>query len=327
MRQSERGYVLILVMGALALLALVASRLAVQVQTLREQAATVQQEFDHERRALEAWHEVLYATMGSAPGPAGWGPLRGDGRRYRTSQGAIVEFLDERGLLSVNLVDRALWHRLLEPMVPDLMERDALLDVLQDYTDVDTARRLNGAEFAEYEALGLPAPRNDWMLSLKELERLPLWRDRWEAIAPLRPWLTTGFAPGLNLNTAPVPLLKRLLPGQTEDAWALFEMSRERQPFLSAQGVRAGSGIAVPDDGLTFYAGMRLQVRIWPAEGRQGLQYNLLLNPAGASAPWLVSAVEPIAGSAPPSLDRDAIPLPLDVSTAASSPSLDSPRF
>jgi len=327
MRQRQRGYVLILVLGALALLSLVAASLAAQVDVLRTQAATVKEEFDRERQGLEAWHEALYALIVSPPSPAGWGAVRGDGRPYRTSNGATVEFYDERGFVSVNLIDRAIWHRLLEPFVPDLQGRDAMLDVLMDYTDVDESRRLNGAEASEYEALGLPPPRNDWMLSLIELDRLPGWRDRTEARTGIRPWLTTGFAPGINLNTAPVSLLKRLLPGQTAEAWELFSLHRERQPFISAQGVRAGSGIQVPDEGLAYYAGMRVQVRVRPSEERLGLQYNLMINPAGAFAPWLVSAVEPISGSTKPFLDRNATSVPLALPTAASSPYMGGPQL
>jgi hypothetical protein len=312
MRRAQQGYVLIIVLAALALMAAVALRVAERVDRLRDQAQNAEQAFAQRKDAVEAWHAALYAVLISQSSPAGWGSLRGDGRLYVLSNGAQLRFQDERGRLSVNVLDRTPWLQVLQAQGENLQSADTLIDVLADYADLDSARRLNGAETDEYRAMNLPPPRNDWLLSTAELARMPQWRERAVLRHSLGPWLTTGLVTQINPNTAPLGLLKALYPGQAEEVWIRFDLLREALPFASKADLLSRTGLLFAEDRHSFYAGLRLSLSVWPAGAKQGLQYNLALLPAGQLAPWLVTSVQPVA--LPPSAQSPShvTPLPLD---------------
>lgn len=313
MRPAQRGYVLVVVLAALALMAAVAMRVAGRVDSLRDQAIRAEQQFEQRKRAVETWHTALYAVLTAQPGPAGWDGLRGDGRAYQLPDGSQLRLQDERGLLSLNSVDRLQWLQVLGSLGEGLQGADALLDVLNDYTDTDGARRLNGAEAEEYAALNLPPPRNDWLLSTAELARMPIWRDRAALRGSLAPWLSTGLLTQVNPNTAPTDLLKALYPGQAPEHWTKFELQRETLPFTSNADLNLRTGLVFAEDRHSYYSGLRLSVSIWPSGARQGLQYNLALLPTGQLAPWLVSSVQPVALPSPDHPPHHATPLPLDL--------------
>ena len=83
----------------------------------------------------------------------------------------------------------------------------AYMDVLEDYVDADSLRRLNGAEASDYQLQSLPPPRNDWILSTQELARMPGWAQHPDTLQRMLPWLGVHRDKALNPNTAPLPLL------------------------------------------------------------------------------------------------------------------------
>lgn len=314
--QRQQGYALLLVLGAIALLSLVLAQLAQRVDRLRGQVLAEQEELHQAVSAHGAWSAAMFALNTREPGAAGWGEgvqaLRGDGRLYKLPDGALISIQDQRGLLSVNMVDRGFWRPLLKSTGLELRDADALLDVLEDYSDNDSAKRLNGAEEAEYRALGLPPPRNDWLLDVEELGRMPIWRERGTLRDQLRPWLTTGVQPVLNPNTASIDLLTRLHPGVPLALWQQFAQTREQRAPIGTDEFRTRIGLNLDPERYVFSVGPQVVVTLYGNGSRRGLQYNLRLLPAGRISPWLVSAVTPVHRTLADPSNQSATPLVLD---------------
>lgn len=320
-RAGERGYVMILVLAALALIAVVATRFAQRIDDLRTQAGSLQ---DHARQRLEAGNALaaaLYVVTTRPIGPAGFGSplapeLRADDRPYRLSNGAEVQVQDERGLMPLNAVDREALTRFLRKLGVGVQESGRWIDVLQDYTDTDNLKRLNGAEAQDYEALGLPAPRNDWLLSVRELNRMPLWRDHPDVTAAFERLGSVARQGVLNPNTAPPEVLTALLPLSTPEQIELLDTLRARMPFTSGAAAQRATGLVLDRDHFVFHVGPRLRLTVAAEGSPRALQYNVQLVPGGVQAPWLISEARP----APRTERRDtpdrAIPFPLAVPDA-----------
>jgi general secretion pathway protein K len=127
-------------------------------------------------------------------------------------------------------------------------EADILTDRLTDWVDDDAGRQLNGAERADYEALGiLDAPANRPFRSVDEMARVlgmevltarhPGWRDAF-----------TVFGDGLiDVNEAPADVLQAaagLTPEVTEDILRLR---------------RGGDGIEPSEDDVRFESAAQLR--------------------------------------------------------------------
>jgi len=295
-RAGQRGYVLLFVTVALTVIAIVAARFALRIDGLRAQALTMQHYADASLQAESAKAQALYWLSTRQMGLASAGfmdeqPLALDGRLYQTAQGALLRVQDERGLLSLNAPDRELFPQLLINAGASAQDAASMLDVLEDYADADSLKRLNGAEAADYRAAGLPGPRNDWILSVGELGRMPVWQRSAELRARLDPWLGVRRDQLFNPNTAPLSLLKSIWPKVSAQQWELFETLRTRAPFADAAAATAATGIPFTGDKLLFHASNALRLQLWAPGMPQALEYNLLILPTGATAPWLIHEV------------------------------------
>ncbi len=292
-RRSERGYVLLFVTVALAVIAIVATRFALRIDALRQQALDLQQHAEARLLTDDAKALALYWLSTRPIGFASAGfadekPLVMDGRLYRNAEGVFVSVQDERGLLSVNEPDREALTAALLNAGASLDMATAAIDVLQDYTDADSLRRVNGAEAPDYAALGLAPPRNDWIFSVDELARMPVWQGQPAVREQLLPHLGVRRDKLFNPNTAPLPLLKALWPKASAQQWELFDTLRRRAPFGDAAAATAATGIAFTQDNLLFHASNAVRLRLWAPGLPQSLEYNLLLMPSGTAAPWLI---------------------------------------
>jgi type II secretory pathway component PulK len=293
-RRPQQGYVLIMVLGALALIAVVAARFAQRIDELRQQTATLQ---SHAQQRLEmgnALAAALYVVTTRPLGPGGHGPtlepeLRSDDRVYRLATGGEVQVQDQRGLMPLNAFERPQLGRLLRATGVSAQDVSAWIDVLQDYQDTDTLRRLNGAEAPEYAELGLPPPRNDWLISVRELNRMPWWRDRPAVVEAIRRVSSTGGQAVLNPNTAPLELLAALLPSALPEQLELFDTLRRRTPFVSGAAAQRATGVALDRDDYVFHTSPQLRLTVSAAGSPRTLQYNVMLVPGGLQAPWLIS--------------------------------------
>lgn len=321
-RRAERGYVLILVLGAIALTALLAARFAQRIDALREQTATLKSHAEQRLQTRNALAAALYWVTTRPIGPAGFGPmlepsLRADDRRYRLPDGGEIQVQDQRGLYPLNAPEREPMRALLRTQGVAVQDADAYIDILLDYEDTDALKRLNGAEAQDYAALGLLPPRNDWLISVRELNRMPRWRDSPALVTAFERLSSPGRRQVMNPNTAPIDLLAALLPGARAEQLELFATLRRQAPFLSGAAARQATGLALDSDALVFHVGSLMRVTVSAAGAPMTHQYNLLLAPAGRLAPWQILA----AHSAPrperrESSNPDAI-LPLALPTAS----------
>jgi Type II secretion system (T2SS), protein K len=319
--RPSRGYVLVLVLGALALIALIAARFAQRIDDLSRQTATMQA---HARDRLEAGNALaaaLYLVTTRPLGPGGHGPalepeLRSDDRLYKLPSGGLVQVQDQRGLLPLNAVDRPRLAQVLRGLGVSSQDSDSWIDILQDYQDTDTLKRLNGAEGQEYEALGLLPPRNDWMISVRELNRMPRWRDQPAVVGAIERIASTGRQAVLNPNTAPIEVLGAALPAALPEQLELFDTLRKRAPFLGGTAAQRATGLPFERDDFIFHTAPQLRITVSAASSKTALQYNVTLIPGGLQAPWLISEARADHRADHRHNPDRAIPLPLAVPEA-----------
>ena len=113
-----------------------------------------------------------------------------DGELYRSNQGwanpmgysqfpipegldVSVKITDETGKLPINHNDVTIWKLLFEAMGIDLSDADVLTDSLIDWMDKDDLKRLNGAEFDDYDLDGKEyKPSNEPLKDFEELRHI-----------------------------------------------------------------------------------------------------------------------------------------------------------
>lgn len=289
--RAQRGYVLVATLIALALLALLAGRLAARMDALRGQSELLQRLADgmlaagNERARLlhaMATEPITIYGFGTAPNRR----IRVDGEPFLRG-GIEVQMQDHRGLVSLNAPDRPLLSRLMiaQGIAPGRV--DTLLDTLDDYTDTDNLRRLNGAEASEYAALGLPPPRNDWLSSAEELRQVVGWRDESAALERLLPLLSSRRDGLFNPNSAPRDVLVARLPGASPAQIDTFISRRRIASALSAEEALAVTGLAFPASDL-FYPSDFYRLRLRLPGLPVTLEYNLVVTPESVNRPWQV---------------------------------------
>lgn len=315
-RAHTRGVALIMVLGALALIAIVAGRFAQRIDNLRGQTTSLHDHAQQRLQARNALAATLYFAATRSIGPAGFGPalapeLRADDRLYRLPDGGEVRVQDPRGLVALNAPERASLGALLQTLGVSARETDAFVDVLEDYLDTDALKRLNGAEAPDYATLGLPAPRNDWMLTVGELNRMPLWRDAPQVVAVMERWGSTSRRPILNPNTVPIDLLAGLWPQARPEQLELLRRLREATPFVDGRQAQRLTGLPLESDEIIFSLGPQLRITVSAQGSPRALQYNVVLLPAGIEGPWLISDVQPAPRAQPRDTPDHAEPFPL----------------
>ncbi len=299
LRRQQRGYVLVLVLSAMAMMALIGGRFALRIDALREQTSTLSA---YARGRLEAGNAAAAALywMSTQPiGTAGFGAflqpsIRADDRPYLVDGGAELRVQDQRGLYPLNAVQRESFAALLRLSGAESNATDGYTDVLLDYQDTDNLKRLNGAESAAYAPLGLPPPRNDWLLSVRELSRMPQWRDHPELVATVESLVSTNRTAWFNPNTAPRHLLQAMLPQARPEQIDLLETKRSAVPFVSADAAAQATGLRFNIDEHMFHASDQYRLTVWAPGMPQALQYNLQLMPGGVVAPWVIAEVHSV---------------------------------
>ena len=306
--RRARGFVLIAVAAGLALVAIVTAQLALRVDGMREQSRSVKSLVAGRAMASQAFDITLHWILTHPSGPAWFGSpesrLMVDGRPYRLPDGTIVAVQDQRGLLSLNLVDDELLGRLLTRWGASATQRDALLDILKDYADTDKLRRLNGAEASDYLQRGLGSPADDWLLSAGELARMPVWRDMPGLIAHLQGLVSVRRSANLNPNVMPMALLREALPLATAEELTLFDTLRRAGGFSDAAAVQRATGLNFARDVFVFHASRELSVVVWAPGMVRALEYQVTLSSRENLPPWLVNEIR-------------LVPLPFDPSTDA----------
>jgi general secretion pathway protein K len=316
-----------MVLAALAVMAFVAQRFAQRNDELRRNALNFDQYAEARASTAGAVSATIYWNATRPLMPAGRGmpdsQLRQDGQRYTTTEGAFVAVQDFRGLLAVNGVDRPILRTLLIQDGVPLQRAQAMIDVLDDYIDTDNLKRLNGAERGEYQTMELPGPRNDWLLSTRELEGLPLWRDEPTQLARWTRWFSSDVGHPVNPSTAPLPVLRALLPTANPPQLQLLLTLRRSDQLRDGRTAQSLLGLPLDSDDYVFAPGNESRITAWAPGLPRALEYNVRLIPAGELGPWVITEQHSITrlyftDEAPP-----ALPFPLALGarlSAASSP-------
>lgn len=300
-RVHQSGYALMLVLGSLALITFVAAHFASRVDALRRQVQSLQ-DYAHARLKASNALEVALFHVTTRPGGRqgfGLGPelVVADGRPYTMPDGAAVAVTDERGLLSLHVADLRVLQRLVQGLGASASDADALVDVLLDYTDSDNLKRLNGAEAPAYSLLGLPRPRNEWLVSTRELGRMPLWRDQPGRIARMGQLTSTRVSGFLNPNLAPLPVLRSLMPEASPDQLDLFDKLRQaRGGFDNGHQAREATGLPLTGEDYLFHTSYEQAYTAWAPGMPTSVYLQVKMTPESPIAPWQVIAVH----AAPP---------------------------
>jgi len=291
---QQRGFVLVLTLWVLVIVAIAAGYFAERVARSVELA---QQSRQNTRALIDmasTQAEILYRLASTSMTEYGLG--RGniaiylDNRPYQGEGNTLVQIQDTRGLLNLNLTDDGRLNRFLGLMGIEADQRSHMIDTLRDYTDADSLHRLNGAEEGEYRAQNLLQPANRALLTPWEAKRIIGWRaapQLWQNDRLVN-LTTTSQSMGINPNTAPAEVLATL-PGVSEDIAQFILTQRKLLPFTYEGQITQitsvplnlpmGMGIiAIPSDTLRI------------TQSTQGLpwaiQYNIKLTPTNPTAPW-----------------------------------------
>lgn len=138
----------------------------------------------------------------------------------------VVEAIDLGTKLNINNISEQEIRQLIAYTMGDFVEADYLAQAIMDWRDVDELARARGGERDEYlKADMLRLPPNQNFRDIEELLDVKgMTREVYDVISP---YLTTIGTAQVNLNTAPVPVL-RVLPGMTDEIIARILAARSR---------------------------------------------------------------------------------------------------
>ncbi len=293
-RRQPRGFILVLTLGVLVIVAIAAGyfseRVALSLELAQQSRQNTQALIDMAGTRAEMLYRLGTSNMTEEGLGRGSTAVMLDNRAYRGIGTTTVQIQDSRGLLNLNLTDDDRLLKLLGLLGIPADQRLNMIDTLRDYIDPDNLHRLNGAEADDYRALGLPPPANRDLLTPWEAQRIIGWRnlpqlwqkDRLVALT------TTSRSMGINVNTAPAEILATL-PGVTDEMAQVIITRRKLEPFTYDGQISAITGVP-----LNLSMGMGVivipsdTVRI--TQSVKGLpwamQYVVKMTPNNRDAPW-----------------------------------------
>jgi DNA uptake protein ComE-like DNA-binding protein len=321
----QQGFVLVVTLWILAIITIGAAYFAERVADSIRLARQSQQVTDALVDTASTRAEILFRLATTRFSIYGLGPtpqdaIALDNRPYRGSGQDVVRLQDSRGLINVNFIQPEMLRRLLGQMGVAAERRDAMLDSLNDYTDTDDLRRLNGAEAAEYRALGLPLPPNDWLVTPWQLQNIIGWREQaalWKD-QRLPEMVTAARVVGFNLNTAPREALAALPGSSPEMANSLIKL-RALQPFVSVSQLGGLANQAGLDtDSLMFFPGDNVRLTQESDKIPWALRCQITLTPFADRAPWRIDYYIKTGVTSPAQNANQPLPLPARVALPAS---------
>lgn len=289
---SQRGFVLVATLWILAIITIAAAFFAERVGRSVALARQGQETAEQLVMLANTRADILFRLGTLLPSFQGVGiisPIALDNRPYRGEGGDTIRLQDNLGLLNVNFVQPPMMSRFLGQMGVPFEKRDAMIDTLRDYTDLDDLRRLNGAEAADYASLGLPHPPNDWMVTPLQLKNIIGWRDEpalWKARNVLQ-LVTTSRSSGFNPNTAPAEVLASL-PGITPEVAATLVKARLERPVYGHTQLPGFVDGSIDPEYFTFFPGNGVRITQQSRKLPWVLESNVTLTPFGELAPWRV---------------------------------------
>ena len=313
LKKTEQGFVLVLTLWVIVIVAIAASYFAEKVASAVELAQKSRQNTQATIDMAATRAEILYRLATTSMTVDGLG--RGntlmalDNRPYRALGDTLVRVQDSRGLLNLNQTNDDRLLRFLGIMGIPAEQRRHLVDTLRDYIDTDKFEHLNGAEEPQYLARQLPPPTNNNLATPWEARRIIGWRDAPQLWQNSRfiDLTTTSTMPGLNPNTAPVEVLATL-PGVTEELAKTLVNRRQQFPILHTGQLAAFAGIPeqLLDMQIIVIPGDNLRVTQTAPGVNWGLQYSVSLTPNGNRGPWRIDYFARVSHPAPGNI----VPIP-----------------
>ncbi|HEX2779107.1 MAG TPA: hypothetical protein VHM30_06395 [Gemmatimonadaceae bacterium] len=225
--RARHGFALLAALALLVTISIVALELDVAARPRRLAAAGATERVsalaaatagvEHARAMLVRLdpHPPGRLTREATPALDPWGPADGmvigpvalEGMSYR------AELRDPYARLPLNAAGEDQLRRLLIALRIDAHRADMLAQAIADWRDQDQLRRANGAERAEYLRERRPLVPDDGPFA--ELQTLRFVMGMTDSLfRAVEPYLTTVGDGGVNLNSAPRPVLLAL-PGMT----------------------------------------------------------------------------------------------------------------
>lgn len=301
-RGAQRGYVLILTIAALVILALAGGYAGERISIALRLARAEQTAIASEQMLNDALARMTFILTTTPRTPLGLGNdavgIRLDGRWYDIGDGVVVSLQDARGLLNLRTAPRAWKENFLATYGLSPERIGMLLDTLDDYVDTDSLRRLQGAETEDYIRSDLMPPRDDELAATAELARVQGWRGEhalWKGDSPILDNLV--FYPGTGVN--PATATWRVLVA------ALGMSERQAKDFIEKRGIDATTleALVAPYAGLhrasdllrvdrpVVYPGPVTILTVAMKESGLALRGTLTITPASRLHPWTFNDV------------------------------------
>jgi general secretion pathway protein K len=211
----QRGFALLVVLSALGLLAVVAAGFAHVARSHIKLAAAAGAGARAEALADAGVHMAILDLLAARESGPGNRRFALDATPFSCSAGRgatlVIAVQDEAGKVDLNIAGPVLIRALVLGL--GVSAGEAAVDAILDYRDEDDARRLAGAERAEYLAAGrLQGPRNGSFLAVEDLASV-LGLTQADANR-LRPFVTvhSGLI-GIDAGVAPRVLVDALARG------------------------------------------------------------------------------------------------------------------
>lgn len=290
---AEQGFVLVLTLWVLVIVALAAGFFADRVVRAVDLA---QQSRQNTRAAIgmaAARAEILYRLGTTSLTEYGLGrgdsAIALDNRPYRSAGNVLLRLQDNRGLFNLNVSEDDRLYRFLGIVGIPAGQRGHMIATLRDYVDSGKLHRLNGAGDDEYRALGLPLPAHRNLITPWEANRIIGWRDvpeLWQT-GRLVAVTTTSTSFGINPNTAPAEILATL-PGFTEEIAQATINRRKLAPIVQVQDLAALTGIpaGLLADEISVIPSNSLRISQSGPESPWAVQYTITLTPMSSNGPW-----------------------------------------
>jgi general secretion pathway protein K len=248
-RSHEGGFVLIVVITVIGLLALAAAGFAQVTRSHVKAAASSVGSSTAQALADAGVQLAILDLLRSRQDPSYQGRFALGEKPFQCDAGVgrrlAISITDEAGKVDINTAGDRLLQALLAGVGAPASQ--ALADAIMDYRDDDNTRRPQGAERDQYSAVGRPGPKNALFSVVEEIEQV-LGVDA-DVAARLRPHITvyTG-QPGIDTTSATRELLAILARGLGQDSTPSQsdsgeQASEEKAPlpalrFMGAQGRR-----------------------------------------------------------------------------------------
>ena len=212
--------------------------------------------------ALRAGPQSTAGAIGSAQAADPWLGVDSlySGTILVDSMEVVIEAIDLGTRLNVNALSESELRTLFSNLLGDFVLADQLAQAISDWRDPDEIARARGGEREQYlTAKLLRLPSNQNFRDLEELLDVKgMTPDIYSVVSP---YFTTLGSAQVNLNSAPVPVL-RVLPGMTDEIVSRILSARSRGARIAG----VNEVMAQPRRGVSDQVQRAMQVQNQQAE-------------------------------------------------------------